>query len=77
MISWADDDEAAFEASREWKATLVDEHYTDRRRRPAEIHANGEEVSDRMFKAMAIVSSDPDSRPQDQGHAGSGRPRSC
>jgi coenzyme F420-dependent glucose-6-phosphate dehydrogenase len=60
MIAWADDDDAAFESAREWKATLVDEHYTDPVWRPAEIHANGEEVSDRTFKAMGILSADPD-----------------
>src|SRR3954449_10859295 len=50
MVAWADSDDAAFEGAREWKATVVDEHYTDPVWRPAEIHANGEEVSDRTFK---------------------------
>src|SRR5919202_5865525 len=59
MVAWADSDEAAFEGAREWKATLVDEHYTDPVYRPAEIHANGEQVSDRVFKAMGILSADP------------------
>jgi coenzyme F420-dependent glucose-6-phosphate dehydrogenase len=60
MIAWADSDDAAFESAREWKATLVDEHYTDDVHRPAEIHANGEQVSDRLFKSMGILSADPD-----------------
>jgi coenzyme F420-dependent glucose-6-phosphate dehydrogenase len=60
MISWAETDEAAFDGAREWKATMVDEHYTDPVARPAEIHANGEQVSDRTFKAMGIISADPD-----------------
>ncbi len=28
MASWAEDDDTALESSREWKGTLVDEHYT-------------------------------------------------
>src|SRR5205085_6028216 len=28
LASWADTDEAALDGSREWKGTLVDEHYT-------------------------------------------------
>jgi coenzyme F420-dependent glucose-6-phosphate dehydrogenase len=59
MASWADSDDAAFEGAREWKATLVDEHYTDPVYDPAEIQANGREVSDMVFKAMALISSDP------------------
>jgi coenzyme F420-dependent glucose-6-phosphate dehydrogenase len=61
MIAWADSDDAAFESAREWKATMVDEHYTDDVHVPADIHAKGEEqVSDRTFKAMGILSADPD-----------------
>jgi coenzyme F420-dependent glucose-6-phosphate dehydrogenase len=60
MIAWASSDDEAFEGAREWKATMVDEHYTDDVHRPADIHANGEEVSDRAFKAMGILSADPD-----------------
>jgi coenzyme F420-dependent glucose-6-phosphate dehydrogenase len=59
LVAWAESDEAAFEGAREWKATLVDEHYTDPVFRPAEIHANGEQVSDRIFEAMGILSADP------------------
>lgn len=60
MASWGADDDAALEGAREWKATLVDPHYTDAIHDPAEIQANGREVSDAKFKAMAIVSSDPE-----------------
>ncbi len=59
LMSWAETDAAAFEGAREWKGTLVDEHYTDAIHDPAEIEAKGDEVSDAKFKAMAIVSADP------------------
>jgi coenzyme F420-dependent glucose-6-phosphate dehydrogenase len=59
-VAWAVDDEAALEGAREWKATLVDEHFTDPVSDPAEIQANGREVSDSAFKMNAIVSSSPD-----------------
>jgi len=58
LFSWAESDEAALESAREWKATLVDEHYTDRIWDPAEIQANGRRISDAKFKAMGILSSD-------------------
>jgi coenzyme F420-dependent glucose-6-phosphate dehydrogenase len=60
LASWAESDDAALEAAREWKATLVPEHYTDAIADPAEIQANGQEVSDTTFRAMALISSDPD-----------------
>lgn len=60
LFSWAGDDELALEGAREWKATLVDEHYTGDVHDPARIQAQGREVSDRKFEAMAIVSSDPE-----------------
>ena len=60
MVSWAESDEAALEGAREWKPTLVDEHYTDPVYDPAEIQANGREVSDTTFKMMGLISSDPD-----------------
>jgi coenzyme F420-dependent glucose-6-phosphate dehydrogenase len=60
LFSWADDDDAALEAAREWKGTLVDANYTDDVHDPAEIERLGEDaVSDRKLKAMTIVSSDP------------------
>jgi coenzyme F420-dependent glucose-6-phosphate dehydrogenase len=59
LMAWAKTDEAALEGSREWKATMVDKHYTDDVHDPAEIQAHGREISDKKFQAMAIVSSDP------------------
>jgi coenzyme F420-dependent glucose-6-phosphate dehydrogenase len=61
LASWAETDEAALEGAREWKGTLVDEHYTDAIADPAEIGRNGDDqVSDQQLESMAIVSSDPD-----------------
>jgi coenzyme F420-dependent glucose-6-phosphate dehydrogenase len=60
LASWADTDEHALESSREWKGTLVDEHYIEPIADPVEIGEKGAEVSDRKFKSMAIVSADPD-----------------
>jgi coenzyme F420-dependent glucose-6-phosphate dehydrogenase len=59
LFSWAEDDDTALESSREWKATLPPEHYTDPIYKPAEIQANGREVSDKMFEAGGIISADP------------------
>lgn len=58
-FSWAETDEVAYEQAKEWKATLVDEHYTDPIHDPAEIQAGGRELSDAVFKAGAIISADP------------------
>jgi coenzyme F420-dependent glucose-6-phosphate dehydrogenase len=60
MASWAEDDDAALESSREWKGTLVDENYTEPVFDPAEIGASGSQVSDTKFKAMGLIGSDPD-----------------
>jgi coenzyme F420-dependent glucose-6-phosphate dehydrogenase len=59
LFSWAEDDDTALESSKEWKATLPPEHYTDAIYKPAEIQANGREISDTMFKAGAVISADP------------------
>src|SRR3954470_9763155 len=59
LFSWAEDDDTALASAREWKATLPPEHYTDPIYKPAEIQANGREVSDTMFQAGAAISSDP------------------
>ena len=62
MFSWAEDDETAFEKSKEWKATTVDEHYTDPIYDPAEIQKNGQEqISDTTWKTMGAISADPKS----------------
>jgi coenzyme F420-dependent glucose-6-phosphate dehydrogenase len=58
-VAWADSDDAALEGSREWKGTLVDEHYTEPIADPARIGANGAGVSDTQFKMMGVISSDP------------------
>jgi coenzyme F420-dependent glucose-6-phosphate dehydrogenase len=60
MASWAEDDDTALESSREWKGTLVDQNYTEPVYDPAEIGANGSQVSDTKFKAMGLIGSDPD-----------------
>src|SRR5256714_6875609 len=60
VFSVAGSDEAALEQAREWKGTLVDEHYTDPVADPAEIYRHGEsEVSDSHFTKQVIASSDP------------------
>lgn len=59
LASWAEDDDAALAGAREWKGTMVDEHYTHPVADPAEIYAAGNEISDTAFKAQAIVASDP------------------
>jgi len=61
MASWGPDDDAALEGSREWKGTLVEENYTDPIFDPADVGKHGSEVSDVKFKAMGLISSDPDS----------------
>jgi coenzyme F420-dependent glucose-6-phosphate dehydrogenase len=60
LASWAETDEQALSASREWKGTLVDDHYTKGVADPAEVGRNGAELPDEQFEAMAIVSADPD-----------------
>jgi coenzyme F420-dependent glucose-6-phosphate dehydrogenase len=60
LFSWAPDDDAALDAAREWKGTLVDEAYTEDVHDPADVERLGEDqVSDTKLKAMTIVSSDP------------------
>src|SRR3954447_20629907 len=61
MFSWAEDDDTAYESSKEWKGTQVDEHYIEPIYDPAEIQKNGEDVSDMMWKAAGAISSDPKS----------------
>ena len=59
LASWGASDEEALESACEWKGTLVDEHYIDPIADPAEIARNGQDVSDKQFEAMAILSADP------------------
>jgi coenzyme F420-dependent glucose-6-phosphate dehydrogenase len=61
MVSWADDDEAALEGSREWKPTLVDTNYSSDVHTPEDVGATAGEVSDTKFTTMGLVSSDPKS----------------
>jgi coenzyme F420-dependent glucose-6-phosphate dehydrogenase len=61
VFSVAESDEAALEQAREWKGTMVDEHYTDPIADPAAIYRRGEdEVDDSTFTKQIIASSDPD-----------------
>jgi coenzyme F420-dependent glucose-6-phosphate dehydrogenase len=61
VISVADSDDDALEQAREWKGTLVDEHYTDAVADPASIYERGDaEVPDAMFSKQIIPASDPD-----------------
>ena len=56
----AESDDAALESSREWKGTLVDDNYAEDISDPAQVRALGEEeVSDRKYKMMAMLSPDP------------------
>ncbi len=59
MASWAEDDDSALSAAREWKGTLVEENYTHPVSDPAEVGAKGSDVSDMRFKTMGLISSDP------------------
>ena len=59
LAAAAGSDDVALESSREWKATLADESYAEDISDPARVGAVGEQVSDRKYKAMAIVSADP------------------
>jgi coenzyme F420-dependent glucose-6-phosphate dehydrogenase len=61
VFSYAETDDRALEAAREWKGTMVDAHYTDDVHDPAQIYRNGEdEVTDEMFAKQVICSADPD-----------------
>lgn len=60
-FSWAEDDDAALEGARVWKATQPPEFFTDDWSVPEEMYAHAEEqVSDDEFKESYIVSSDPE-----------------
>lgn len=61
LASVDDTDEAALEASREWKASLAGELYTDDIADPAVIETYADDVSDRVFTTSNMVSADPDS----------------
>jgi transposase len=60
-FSWAEDDEAALEGARVWKATLPGEYFTDDWSDPQAMYRKAEEeVSDEDFLQSYIVSSSPD-----------------
>ena len=60
-MSWADDDEAALEGARVWKATQPMEFFTDDWHDPRAMQAKAAgEVSDDEFRDAYIVSSDPE-----------------
>jgi len=60
LWSWAETDEAAFEAARRWKGAQPDDHYTRDWHKPQEMYEHGEqEMSDEEFAQNAIVGSDP------------------
>jgi coenzyme F420-dependent glucose-6-phosphate dehydrogenase len=60
-FSWAQDEEAALEGARVWKATQPEEYFTDDWYDPRAMYEKADrEVSDEDFKQSYIVSSDPD-----------------
>jgi coenzyme F420-dependent glucose-6-phosphate dehydrogenase len=60
-MSWAEDDGAAFEGARVWKATQPQEYFTDDWHDPRAMYENAErEVSDDEFRQSYIIGSDPE-----------------
>ena len=60
-FSWAEDDDAALEGARVWKATQPPEYFTDDWHDPRAMYEKAErEVSDEEFMESYIVSSDPE-----------------
>jgi coenzyme F420-dependent glucose-6-phosphate dehydrogenase len=60
-FSWAEDDDAALEGARVWKATQPEEYFTDDWHDPREMYAKAErEVSDDEFRQSFIIGSDPE-----------------
>jgi coenzyme F420-dependent glucose-6-phosphate dehydrogenase len=60
-MSWAEDDDAALEGARVWKATQPQEYFTDDWHDPRAMYENAErEVSDDEFKESYIIGSDPE-----------------
>jgi coenzyme F420-dependent glucose-6-phosphate dehydrogenase len=60
-FSWAQDDDAALEGARVWKATQPEEYFTDNWHDPNAMFEKAErDVSDEEFMESYIVSSDPD-----------------
>ena len=60
-FSWAEDDDAALEGARVWKATQPEEYFTDDWHDPKAMYEKAErELSDEDFLEQYIVGSDPD-----------------
>ena len=60
-MSWAEDDGAALEGARVWKATQPPEYFTDDWHDPQAMYENAErEVSDDEFRESYIIGSDPE-----------------
>jgi coenzyme F420-dependent glucose-6-phosphate dehydrogenase len=60
-FSWAEDDDAALEGARVWKATLPEEYFTDDWHEPRAMYEHAQEkFSDDDFLQQYIVSSNPD-----------------
>jgi coenzyme F420-dependent glucose-6-phosphate dehydrogenase len=61
LWSWAETDEAAFEAARKWKGAQPEDHFTRDWHKPQEMYEHGEdELSDEELAQNAIVGSDPE-----------------
>jgi coenzyme F420-dependent glucose-6-phosphate dehydrogenase len=64
-MSWAEDDDAALEGARVWKATLPEEYFTDDWHDPKAMFEKADrEYSDEELRQQYIVSSDPDEHAQ-------------
>src|SRR3954453_21674334 len=60
LWSWAETDEAAFEAARKWKGAQPEDHYNRDWHKPREMYEHGEqEMSDEEFAQNAILGSEP------------------
>jgi coenzyme F420-dependent glucose-6-phosphate dehydrogenase len=60
-MSWAEEDDAALEGARVWKATQPQEYFTDDWHDPKAMYEKAErEVSDDEFKQSFIIGSDPE-----------------
>jgi len=60
-MSWATDDDAAFEGAKPFKATMPDEFYVDDWHDPVAMSKHADEkFSDDDFREQFIISSDPD-----------------
>jgi coenzyme F420-dependent glucose-6-phosphate dehydrogenase len=60
-FSWAEDDQAALEGARVWKAAMPSEYFTENWHDPSAMYEHAErEYSDEQFASQYIVSSDPE-----------------